>query len=114
MSTGEVDVHESGDLGFSFGQWTQTELGTEDARAFLRHAYGQFYHDLDFSGVDLKDHTFVWQYAYRNALLTFRDVALSYAHHIKLLHATRIYPTLPETNPLEAQERTSATPSPTS
>ena len=53
-----------------FGQWTQTELGPEDARAFLRHAYGEFY-PHDFSNVDLKDHTFVWQYTYRNALLAF-------------------------------------------
>ena len=86
-----------------FGQWTQTELGPEDARAFLRHAYGEFYHD--FSNVDLKDHTFVWQYTYRNALLAFRDAALRYAHRIKVLHATRIYSTLPETTPLEARER---------
>ena len=86
-----------------FGQWTQTELGPEDARAFLRHAYGQFYHD--FSNVDLKDHTFVWQYTYRNALLSFRDAALRYAHRIKVLHATRTYSTLPETTPLEARER---------
>ena len=68
---------------------------------FLRHAYGQFYHD--FSNVDLKDHTFVWQYTY--ALLSFRDAALRYAHRIKVLHATRIYSTLPETTPVEARER---------
>ena len=86
-----------------FGQWTQTELGPEDSRAFLRHAYGQFYHD--FSNVDLKDHTFVWQYTYRNALLSFRDAAFRYAHRIKVLHATRTYSTLPETTPLEARER---------
>jgi len=91
------------DKAIAFGQWTQTELGPEDARAFLRHAYGQFYHD--FSNVDLKDHKFVWQYTYRDALLTFRDAALRYAHRIKVLHATRIYSTLPETTPLEARER---------
>ena len=53
----------------------------------------------------LKDHKFVWQYTYRDALLTFRDAALRYAHRIKVLHATRTYSTLPETTPLEARER---------
>ena len=91
------------DKAIAFGQWTQTELGPEDARAFLRHAYGQFYHD--FSNVDLKDHTFDWRYTYRDALLTFRDAALRYAHRIKVLHATRTYSTLPETTPQEARER---------
>ena len=81
-----------------FGQWSQTELGPEDACAFLRHAYGKFYHD--FSNVDLKDHTFVWQYTYRDALLAFRDAALRYTHRIKVLHATCTYSTLPETTPL--------------
>ena len=66
-----------------FGHWTQADLGPED---FLRRVYGAFYHD--FSNVDLKDHTFVWQYSYRNALLAFRDAALRYAHRIKVLHAT--------------------------
>jgi hypothetical protein len=92
------------DKAITFGQWTQTKLGPEDARAFLRHAYGQFYHVHDFSNVDLKDHTFVWQYTYRNALLSFRDAALRYAHRIKILHATRIYSTLPKTTPLAATQ----------
>ena len=79
-----------------FGQWTQTDLGPEDARAFLRHAYGQFYHD--FSNVDLKDHTFVWQYTYRAPGFPRRGTSLRPPHQGTARY--RIHSTLSETTPL--------------
>ena len=52
------------------GQWGPTPtdpLGPEDARAFLRHAFGAMYHD--FANVDLKNIPFNCDHAYYSTLL---------------------------------------------
>ena len=53
-----------------FGMATRDSLLPEAARAFLRHAYNQFYHD--FANVDIKDAAFHWPLTFRDALHSFR------------------------------------------
>ena len=80
-----------------FGVWSSGKLGPPDARAFLRHAYGQFYHD--FSNVDLKHTHFTWQLTFYNAILSFRDAVLRYAVRLHRLHTSRAHTTLTDTAP---------------
>ena len=75
----------------------------ESARAFMRHAFNQFYHD--FANVDVKDIPFRWQTTYYYALCSYRDAILRYAMSIKMLHTHRTYSTLQETVPQEHRER---------
>ena len=58
----------------------------ESARAFLRHAFNQFYHD--FANVDVKGGQFFWEVTYREALLSFRNATLRYAVRLKRLKAS--------------------------
>ena len=60
------------------------ELLPEDSRAFLRHAYNQFYHD--FSNVDLKDTNFYWHLTFSSALKSFRLAALRYGMNHRILY----------------------------
>ena len=84
-------------LAIAFGQWRRHDdpepLGPEEARAFLRHVFNHFYHD--FSNVDLKTSTFVWQRTYLSALITFREAARRRGQAFKHLFASRRYTDLP-------------------
>ena len=78
------------------GQWGPTSadpLGPEDARAFLRHAFGAMYHD--FANVDLKDIPFDCDHAYYSTLLSFQKAVLRKGHGFTLLYNTRFYTSLP-------------------
>ena len=90
-------------LAIAFGQWKSAgdpdPLGPEEARAFLRHAFNQFYHD--FANVDLKHSTFRWQSTYLAALHSFREAARRRGQSFKVLFASRLHTDLPHTPPLE-------------
>ena len=45
-------------------RWTRKELGPEDARALIRHAFGRFYRD--FSMVDTHDKPLIIEYTWLN------------------------------------------------
>jgi hypothetical protein len=85
------------------GLWKDDELGPEDARAFLRHAYGVFYDE--FSVTDINSTPFVWQKVFRDALLSFRDAAFRRAQTIRRQFIHRVYSTLPEQVPEEELTR---------
>ena len=76
------------------GLWTPTNLGLEDARAFLHHAFGCFYRD--FAQVDLADKLFVRQDTFYKALLSFQSAALRRAHKVRLQYIHRTYSNLPK------------------
>eukprot|EP00966_Prymnesium_polylepis_P323311 7379513-Prymnesium_polylepis.4 len=59
---------------FGLQNKAEGKLFGEDALAFLRHAYGQFYHD--FANVDLKGATFHPQLTFSIALKSFRNAVL--------------------------------------
>jgi|EP00966_Prymnesium_polylepis_P333896 hypothetical protein len=79
------------------------ELLPEDSRAFLRHAYNQFFHD--FSNVDLKDTNFYWHLTFSSALKSFRLAALRYGMKDRILYSTRRYTNLVQEAPEEARKR---------
>ena len=85
------------------GPNTNKELLPEATRAFLRHAYNQFYHD--FSNVDLKNINFVWQRTYRNAIRSLQNAVLAYGMRIRLLFDTRLYSTLNGVAPKETRQK---------
>jgi len=47
-------------------RWARNELGPEDARALIRHAFGRFYRD--FSMVDTHDKPLVTEYTWLDTL----------------------------------------------
>ena len=71
--------------------------------AFLRHAYGQFYHD--FANVDLKGASFHHQLTFANALKSFRSAVLRYGMQHRILWKTRYMTNLVDTAPEAARER---------
>jgi hypothetical protein len=75
------------------------KLLPEQARAFLRHALGQYYAEATW----VQEHgtTFRWQRVYARALSRFRDAVIRWAKKIQLLYATRKYSTLTEQVPRE-------------
>ena len=75
----------------------------EDALAFLRHAYGQFYHD--FANVDLKGASFHPQLTFANALKSFRSAVLRYGMEHRILWKTRYMTNLVDTAPEASRER---------
>ena len=75
----------------------------EDALAFLRHAYGQFYHD--FANVDLKDASFHVPLTFANALKSFRSAVLRYGMEHRNLWKTRYMTNLVDTAPEASRER---------
>ena len=86
-----------------FGLATQTTLLPEDSRAFLRHAFNQFYHD--FANVDMKGTAFHWPCTFRDALLSYRDAVYRYGKRTQILFNTRYYSTLEGVVPLSARTR---------
>ena len=94
-------------LAIAFGQWHRSDsdspLGPEEARAFLRHVFNHFYHD--FSNVDLKGITFIWQRTYLSALITFREAARRRGQSFTRLYANRVHTDLPCHPPAEELNR---------
>ena len=86
-----------------FGIDGPNTLLPEEARAFLRHAYNQFYHD--FANVDVKQVPFHPEVTYAHALRYFRDVVYRYGMQLRILYNTRRYSTLEGTAPEEARKR---------
>ena len=72
-------------------------------RAFLRHAFNQFYHD--FSNVDTKKHHFLPKSTYYLALLSFVAAVRRRGQTFKVLAASRHFTSLPNTAPEEERER---------
>ena len=86
-----------------FGLRDRKTLLSEPSRAFLRHAYNQFYHD--FSNVDLKAGALTPEATLSYALKSFRSAVLRHGMHFRILHNSRFYSTLPAIAPREARER---------
>ena len=86
-----------------FGVWKKNELGPEDARAFLRHAFGTFYRD--FADVDMKQQKIIWQCTFHNALKSLESAVLRRARQIRLQYVNRKYSTLEKHVPPEELTR---------
>ena len=71
----------------------------QQARAFLRHALGQYYAEA--THVKEDNVLFRWQRVYARTLARFRDAVVRWAKKIQLQFATRIYSTLTELVPRE-------------
>ena len=63
------------------------KLINETARAFLRHAVGQWYADI--TKTALEGAIFSWQHAYLGALKRLRTAALRWAHTIRRHYISR-------------------------
>jgi hypothetical protein len=85
------------------GLWTPTELGPEDARAFLRHAFGAFY--KDFAKVDILKTPFVWEATFLRAILSFQNAIGRRAQQIRYQYIRRTYSSLKNQVPREERER---------
>ena len=59
------------DSAIIFNQWTATTLGPPAGCAFIRHAYGNMYHD--FSLVDTQGKDFNWVFTFAKTLRRFRS-----------------------------------------
>ena len=77
-----------------FNQWTATALGPLAACAFVRHAYGNMYHD--FSLVDTQGRTFNWVFTFAKTLRRFRSAVHRYGEGIRRFHISRRYSALTE------------------
>ena len=99
----ETNITDKLEHAIIFGKATATTLLPEPVRAFLRHAYNQFYHD--FANVDIQGTIFTWQATFLSALRSFKRAILRYVGGIARLYATRMYSTLTEVVPQEARER---------
>ncbi len=86
-----------------FGLWSPTELGPEDARAFLCHAFSAFY--KDFAKVDLHQTRFVWQATFHRALLSLRNAVGRRARQIRLQYIHRTYSSLQQHVPQAELDR---------
>ena len=80
-----------------------TTLLPEAARAFLRHAYNQFYHD--FANVDLKQIPFHYEVTYASALRSFRNAVYRYGMNFRKLFNTRKHSTLQGVAPEETRDK---------
>ena len=76
-----------------------TKLLPQQARAFLRHALGQYYAEA--THVKEDNVLFRWQRVYARTLARFRDAVVRWAKKIQLHFATRTYSTLTELVPRE-------------
>ena len=86
-----------------FGLWSRGVLGPTAARAFLRHAFDHLYRHITY--VDFKKYKFVWQRAYRDAVLDFSNATLRYARKLQLLHVRRRFTELTCLAPREQYEQ---------
>ena len=77
-----------------FNQWTATTLGPPAACAFIRHAYGNMYHD--FSLVDTQGKDFNWIFTFAKTLRRFRSAVNRYGESIRRFHISRRYSALTE------------------
>ena len=77
-----------------FNQWTATALGPPMACAFIRHAYGNMYHD--FSLVDTQGRPFNWIFTFAKTLRRFRSAVNRYGEEIRRFHISRRYSALTE------------------
>ena len=77
-----------------FNQWSATALGPPAACAFVRHAYGNMYHD--FSLVDTQKRTFNWVFTFAKTLRRFRSALNRHGEGIRRFHISRRYSALTE------------------
>ena len=75
-------------------------LISEEACAFVRHAFGHFYRD--FAMVDTHNIKFTWQYTYNRTIQSYRNAVLTYAYSIKKFIANRKYTKQKKRVPLTA------------
>jgi hypothetical protein len=76
---------------------------SEEARAFVRHAFHHFYRD--FAMVDTHDKPFIWQRTFDRTMQGFKRAVLAYAQTIKTFHANRLNTGLPSSPPEETLKR---------
>ena len=90
-----------------FGQWRRSDdpepLGPEHARAFLRHAFGVFFHD--FCNITHKKIRLKWESTYLRAVLSFKNAVLRRGQSFAVLYANRCYTTLPAEIPEEERKK---------
>ena len=77
-----------------FNQWSANALGPPMACAFIRHAYGNMYHD--FSLVDTQGRPFNWVFTFAKTLRRFRSAVNEYGEEIRRFHISRRYSALTE------------------
>ena len=70
-----------------FNLWNPTTLGPPAACAFVRHAYGNMYHD--FSLVDTQGKKFNWVFTFAKTLRRFRSAVNRYGEGIRRFHISR-------------------------
>ena len=94
-------------LAIIFGQWRRSDdpepLGPEDARAFLRHAFGVFFHD--FCNVTHKKIPLKLESTYLRSVTSFRNAVLRRGQSFAALYANRCYTTLPAETPEEERKK---------
>ena len=75
-------------LAIIFNLWSHDTLGTVEARALIRHAFGRYYADSVAVAMQTKTN-FSWQYAYRGALRSLEHAVRRYGQSIRLFTAWR-------------------------
>ena len=94
-------------LAVIFGQWRHHNdpdpLGSEEARAFLRHAFNQFFHD--FCNVTHKSTPFNWQHTFYKGLPSLKSAVLRRGQSFKVIYANRRFTALQAEVPQEEREK---------
>ena len=91
------------DRAIILNMWTRTEMGSEAACAFIRHAYGCYYRDITL--VDPLDKPFVPVLTFNRAVTNFANAVRRYGQNIKRFHARRKYTKKQSELPREAVEK---------
>ena len=91
------------DRAIILNMWTRTEMGSEAACAFIRHAYGCYYRDIAL--VDTLDKPFVPVLTFNRAVTNFANAVRRYGQNIKRFHARRKYTKKQSELPREAIEK---------
>ena len=98
-----VEAGERPILTIIFGMIGPRRLLTEAPLAFIRHALSKYYRDACLiASKGIKAH---WTLTFRDALVSFRDAALRYAHGMARLYANRKHTNLTAQVPEEDRER---------
>ena len=79
-----------------FNQWTAATLGPTMACAFIRHAYGNMYHDFSLADPDTQGRDFNWVFTFAKTLRRFRSAVNRYGESIRRFHISRRYSALTE------------------
>ena len=75
-------------LAIIFNLWSHDTLGTVEARALIRHAFGRYYADSVAVAMQTKTN-FSWQYTYRGALRNLEHAVRRYGQSVRLFTTWR-------------------------